>query len=129
MLGASKREASMRTSIPKLGALALAAIVAFAPAYARQGEPPYTFSHPAKSSRAAPVEEIGTIDAAARRQDADAAALGAAPTKRLRTADPLAVAIDTARHGAWSEFADGSRLWRVEIHVEGATDLRLAFAH
>src|SRR3954454_17515397 len=99
MLGASKREASMRTSFPKIGALALALVVACAPAHARQGEPPYTFLHPAKSLRATPVEEIGTIDAAARRHDADAAALSAAPTKRLRTADPMDVEIDTARHG------------------------------
>jgi lysyl endopeptidase len=128
MLSASKREASMRTSVPKI-AVALAMLVACAQAHARQGEPPYTFVHPAKSLRAAPVEEIGSIDAAARRHDAEAAALSVAPTKRLRTADAMAVAIDTTHHGAWSDLADGSRLWRVEVHVEGATDLRLAFAH
>ena len=52
-----------------------------------------------------------------------------APTKRLRTADEIAVDIDTERHGEWSILADGSRLWRVEVRVVGATDLRLAFAH
>jgi hypothetical protein len=121
----------MRASIPNLAraALALALLAALAPAGARQGEPPYSFSRRAKSLEAVPVEEIGAIDAAARRRDADAAALTGAPTKRLRTSDTIAVAIDTARHGAWSDLADGSRLWRVEVHVAGATDLRLAFAH
>jgi len=118
----------MRASIPKLGALALAALAAFAPAHARQGEPPYTFSHPTKSMRAGPVEEIGATDAPARRRDADAALLNGAPAKRLRTADAVAVDIDTERRGAWTNLADGSRLWRVEIHAPGATDLRFAFA-
>ena len=120
----------MRASVPNLAraVLALAALAALVPAYARQGVPPYSFSHRAKSLQATPVEELGAIDAATRRHDTDAAALSGAPTKRLRTADAIAVDIDTARHGAWSDLADGSRLWRVEIHVEGATDLRLAFA-
>lgn len=124
----------MRAFVPHISALARAALAiavlaAFSPAHARQGAPPYTFSHPAKSLRAAPVEEIGAIDAAARRHDVDTVALNGAPTKRLRTADVIAVEIDTERHGAWSNLADGSRLWRVEVHVDGATDLRLAFVH
>jgi hypothetical protein len=105
-------------------------LAAFAPvhAHARHGEPPYTLLHPAKIRGTTPVEELGAIDATARRHDADTAALRRAPTKRLRTADAIAVAIGTAHHGAWSDLADGSRLWRVEIHVAGATDLRLAFS-
>lgn len=134
MLGASKPEFRMRASVSRIGAyaraaLAIAVLAVLSPAHARQGEPPYTFSHAAKSLRAAPVEEIGAIDAAVRRRDADAAALNGPPTKRLRTADTIAVEIDTERHGAWSDLADGSRLWRVEVHVAGATDLRFAFAH
>ncbi len=109
-------------------ALALAMLVAFAPAYARQGELPYTLAHPTKRLRDAPVENIGTIDAAARRRDADALARVGAPTKRLRTADAFGVAIDTERHGDWRTLPDGSRLWRVAVRVHGATDLRLAFA-
>jgi lysyl endopeptidase len=121
----------MRASVPNLARaiLALALLAALAPAQARQGEPPYTFSHPAKSLGLVPVEEVGAIDASARRHDADTAAQSGAPTKRLKTSDAFAVDIDTERHGAWSDLADGSRLWRVEIHVDGATDLRLAFVH
>lgn len=121
----------MRAPVPNLAraALAVALLAALVPAGARQGEAPYSFSHRAKSLQAVPVEEIGAIDAAARRLDADAAARSGAPTKRLQTADAIAVAIDAAHHGAWSDLPDGSRLWRVEVHVAGATDLRLAFAH
>ena len=121
----------MHASVSNLAraALALALIAALAPAGAREGTPPYSFSHPAKALQATPVEEIGAIDAAAARRDADTVARSGAPDKRLRTAETIAVAIDTRHHGAWSELPDGSRLWRVEIHVDGATDLRLAFAH
>lgn len=122
----------MRASVPKTGTLvraALALLAAFASAHARQGEPPYSFLHAAKALRATPVEEIGAIDAAARRSESDALAHAGAPTKRLRTADEIAVDIDTERHGEWSSLADGSRLWRVEVRVVGATDLRLTFAH
>jgi hypothetical protein len=120
----------MRAPVPNLAraALALALLAGLAPAHARQGEPPWSFSHPAKALQATPVEEVGAIDATALRRQANAAAEGGAPTKRLRTADAIAVDIDTQRHGAWSDLADGSRLWRVEVHVAGATDLRLAFA-
>jgi hypothetical protein len=121
----------MRASVPNLAraTLALALLAALAPAHARQGEPPWSFSHRAKALQATPVEEVGAIDAAARRHDADAAARSGAPTKRLMTAAAIAVDIGTVRHGVWSDLEDGSRLWRVAIHVEGATDLRLAFAH
>ena len=121
----------MRAPVPNLAraTLAFALLTALAPAGARQGEAPYSFSHRAKSLQAVPVEEVGAIDAAVRRREADAAAQNGAPAKRLKTADAIAVDIDTERHGAWTDLADGSRLWRVEIHVAGATDLRLAFAH
>ena len=114
--------------VPRV-ALVLALLAALATAQARQGEPPYSLAHPSKALRAVSVEEIGTIDAAARRREADALASTGAPTKRLRTADPIGVDIDTERHGEWWTLADGSRLWRVAIRVAGATDLRLTFAH
>ena len=109
-------------------ALAVAICAACAPAHARQGEWPWSFTHSAKSLRSAPVETVGAIDAAARRDEADAAARTGAPTKRLRTADAIAVALDTAHSGAWTNLADGSRLWRVTVEVAGATDLRFAFS-
>jgi hypothetical protein len=112
----------------KRAALALALLAACATVHARQGEPPWSFTHAMKSLRIAPVETVGAIDAASRRNEADAAARTGAPTKRLRTADAIAVDIDTARSGAWTNLADGSRLWRVTLEVAGATDLRLAFS-
>jgi lysyl endopeptidase len=109
-------------------ALALAVFAACASAQARHGEPPYTFTHSAKALRAAPVERVGAIDATVRRSEADASARAAAPTKRLRTADTIATDLDAERSGAWTNLADGSRLWRVTVEVAGATDLRLAFS-
>ena len=102
-----------------------------APAFARHGEPPYSLSHPAKIARSVPVADVGTIDAAARRAEADARqrARAAAPTKRLATADDIAVSIGSDRDGAWELLADGSRLWRMRVRAAGATDLRVAFAH
>jgi lysyl endopeptidase len=110
-------------------ALALATLAAISPALARQGEPPWSLAHPAKALGRLPIETISSIDAAARRRDDDALARAGAPTKRLRTADGIAVAIAADRHGEWTLLADGSRLWRLAVRVEGATDLRLAFAH
>ena len=69
MLDPSKREARMHATVPDTLAratLAVAMLVALDPAHARQGEPPYTLSHPAKALRAVPVEAVGAIDAAAR---------------------------------------------------------------
>lgn len=110
------------------GALAVAVALVCAPAHARDGAPPWSFSHAAKALRAAPVDVVGTLDAAARRDAADAVARAAAPTKRLRTADIIAVALDTHRSGAWTTLADGSRLWRLTVEATGATDLRVAFS-
>ena len=109
-------------------ALALAILAACEYAHAREGEPPYTLVHGTKALRAAPIELLGTIDAAVRRSEADAAQRAGAPTKRLRTADAVAVDFDTARDGAWTDLADGSRLWRLTVEAAGATDLRFAFS-
>jgi hypothetical protein len=109
--------------------LALAIALACDAAHARQGDEPYTFSHAAKALRATPVETVGAIDASVRREQADTAARAGAPTKRLRTADTIAVDFDARRNGAWTNLADGSRLWRMTVEVAGATDLRVAFPH
>ena len=112
----------------KRTALALALLVACATAHARQGEPPYSFTHATKSLRAERVDAVGAVDAALRRDQADAIARVGAPTKRLRTADSIAVDIETGRSGAWTNLADGSRLWRATLEVTGATDLRFTFS-
>lgn len=96
-------------------------------ASARQGEPPYSLSKGALDARTVPVEDIGAIDAAQRRTEADARA-STVPTKRFATADGVAVSIDSARAGEWRLLPDGSRLWRVRVRARGATDLRFGFA-
>jgi lysyl endopeptidase len=106
-------------------------IAAFAnAAAARHGEPPYSLAEPAKLARSVPIENVGTIDAALRRAQADArrTATSALPTKRLAVADGFDVSIDSNANGVWDLLPDGSRLWRVGVRVAGATDLRLGFA-
>lgn len=100
---------------------------AAAPLHARQGEPPYTLTHPEKAGGAIPLADVGAIDAAQRRFDSDSKS-GAAPTKRRGVADAVAVSIRSDRDGAWETLDDGSALWRIAVRVAGATDLRLAFA-
>lgn len=103
---------------------------AAAPALARQGEPPYSLTHRSKIAFAVPIEEVGAIDAAQRRSDADAAMRSSrSPSKRLPVADGIGVAISADRNGRWQLLPDGSGLWRVRVRAAGATDLRLAFAH
>ena len=102
---------------------------AAAPVLARQGEPPYSLLHPSKLAVTVPIEEVGAIDAAQRRIDADASTRSlASPTKRLPVADGIRVAISADRNGRWQLLPDGSRLWRVRVRAAGATDLRLGFA-
>jgi len=99
-------------------------------ATARQGELPLSLTQRAKLSRVVPLDEVGAIDAAARRLAADARQRAASmPTKRLATADNFDVSIDSAHRGVWDSLDDGSRLWRVRVGVAGATDLRFAFEH
>ena len=108
---------------------ALGVAFAGAPAFARQGEPPWSLAHPAKAAtRALPIVEVGTIDPAHRRAEADAKQSSGAPSKRLATADNIDVSIASARDGTWTLLPDGSRLWRVRLRVAGATDLRFGFA-
>jgi hypothetical protein len=99
-------------------------------AAARQGEPPLSLVQKAKLSHVVPVDEIGAIDAAQRRIDADARQRATAmPSKRLATADGIDVSIDSAHQGVWDLLDDGSRLWRMRVRVTGATDLRITFEH
>jgi len=106
--------------------LCLLMAIAAAPVAARQGEPPYSLAHPAKLAPIVEVRHVGAIDATQRRVDADARA-GATLMKRRPTADGVAVSIDASRDGTWTILPDGSRLWRAQLGVAGATDLRLGF--
>jgi len=110
-----------------LAGIGLALLFAGA-AHARHGEPPYSLAHPAKTGVDVPIEDAGRIDAAEARRDADRAADPSAPaTKALRTARALAIAVTPDEQGRWDTLDDGSRLWRVRLRADGATDLRVEF--
>lgn len=110
--------------------IALLAGVSFAlAAHARHGEPPYSLAHRAKAALVLPIEEVGSIDAAAARAESDAHTRIVGPhAKRMQVAVGTAVAIDASRNGIWSTLPDGSTLWRLKVRARGATDLRLGFS-
>lgn len=113
-----------------LGALLAGALgLCAGTADARQGEPPYSLSRGAKLARVLPTAELAPVDAAVRRLEIDAAAAAGigASTKRMAVADPRATTLTPRRDGVWDSLADGSQLWRAQVRVAGATDLRLAF--
>lgn len=111
-----------------LAGVLLAAMLAGGTAHARQGEPPYSLQHPAKAGFDVPIVDVAPLLASERRRAVDDAAT-ARGTKRLGVADAREVSIRPEHAGRWDVLDDGSRLWRVRVRAEGATDLRLAFPH
>ena len=99
------------------------------PVHARQGEAPFSVGPMAKRMEAAPEVRLPAIDAAALRRDNDAIReKSTAPrSKRLQVAVDTVVDLDTLRYGEWRTRADGSLMWRLRVHVPGATDLHLGF--
>lgn len=116
----------MTTRTRTLACAALLVLLAGGGAHARQGEPPYSLAHPAKAGVDVPIVEVAAMPAAERRREADRPT--AARTKRLGVADARMVSIVPERDGRWDTLDDGSRLWRVRVRAEGATDLRLCFS-
>ncbi len=107
----------------------LALLFVAASAQARHGEPPYSLVHPAKAGVDVPIEEVGRIDAAQARRDADHIAdPSLARSKAQKSARAIAVSITPDAQGRWDTLDDGSRLWRMRIRVAGATDIRVGFA-
>ncbi len=111
-----------------LAGVLLVAVLAGGAAQARQGEPPYSLQHPAKAGFDVPIVDVAPLRASERRRAVDDAA-AARGTKRLGVADPREVSIRPELAGRWDVLDDGTRLWRVRVRAEGATDLRLAFPH
>lgn len=101
-------------------------------AHAGRGEPPYSLTHAATLSGTVPridlppVSQKQLLKADA---DANASSQGESPDKRLRIAVPNRIDIDAARDGRWDVLPDGSRLWRIALHADGATDFRLGFSN
>ncbi|MEO5623003.1 MAG: hypothetical protein ABIO74_04630 [Dokdonella sp.] len=99
------------------------------PAFARQGTPPYSFSHPAKRALDIPTDSVRPIDPLQRRAEIRARSRTIGPhSKRLQLADHNRVSITPESSGAWQTLPDGSRLWRMRVRASGATDLRLGFS-
>lgn len=100
-----------------------------APAFARHGEPPYSLANPAKASADVPLEDVGGVDAAQLRRDADRMqGMPGVREKRQKTAVSRRVSITPDAQGRWDSLDDGSRIWRVRLRAVGATDIRLSFA-
>lgn len=100
-------------------------------ALARQGEPPYSVTEKAKRGVALPLVSLPAIDAAAWREQSDvhSRASAASHNKRLAVAAGNDVAIDPIVAGVREVLSDGSTIWRLRIHSEGATDLRIGFGN
>ena len=130
ILAANGLETSTMHPTIRLRALACAgllALLAGGSLEARQGSLPYSLAHPAKAGVDVPLVDMAPLRADERRRESDAAT--PARGKRLGVADARSVSITPAQHGRWDTLDDGSRLWRVRVRAEGATDLRLGFGH
>src|SRR5690606_17133467 len=108
-----------------LACLGLLALLTGSAAQARQGDPPYSLAHPAKAGIDVPVVDVAAVRADERRREADQSRPPL--SKRLGVADARKVSITPEDAGRWDTLDDGSRLWRVRVRAEGATDLRLGF--
>ena len=98
-------------------------------AFARQDEAPFSVGPMAKRTGPPAEVRLPAIDAAALRlqNDASREKSGMPHTKRLMVAQDNPVAFDTLRYGEWRTRPDGSLMWRMRVHVPGATDLHLGF--
>ena len=114
------------------------AVLLAAASWSAAAEPlqrPWSLSHPGKVPVAqAPILELAPIDQSRLLQeDADlhsaAIARNGAAEKRLRVSVDRAVDIapDRRNQGVLRDLGAAGQLWRVAIHVDGATDLRLGF--
>ncbi len=99
------------------------------PAHARQGTPPYTWTHPAKAAAEIPQLALAPVDSQALlSEDAQALDHGGLPvTKQLRVAIGNNVRINPQRDGLWETLPTGARLWRLRVHADGATDFHFGF--
>lgn len=121
----------MTASAASRGLLAILLLALFASsANARPREEPYSWSHPASVSNA-PVTRVTLNPVDQKRLLAEDASeherARSAAGKRLRVAVDNDISLVPGREGRWEALADGGRLWRVILHAEGATDLRLGF--
>lgn len=97
--------------------------------HAREGQPPYSWSHPTKLGSNIPEKILPSID---REQllanEARAEQNSSNLTKRLRIAVPNEVNINPQHDGLWEALPNAARLWRYQIKAAGATDLHFGFS-
>jgi hypothetical protein len=124
--------ARTQTFVLRLFCVALSFLVT-ASVYAREGEQPYSWQHPTgiKVSEV-PQVALAAVDRTAllaedSRQLAPASN-GAAVEKRLRVAVGNTIRITPQNDGIWETLADGSRLWRLTVRADNATDLGFGFS-
>ncbi len=99
------------------------ACLAPSPASARRGEAP--LATPGVQVRGVEILTVPAPDVASlKARDADSYSAG---DKRLRFAEPHSVSATPFSSGSWSTQPDGTRVWRLLVSAEGATDLILAF--
>jgi lysyl endopeptidase len=112
-----------------LGAAAMLLGVICSSAMARQGDAPYSIGSIAKHGLPVAEVTLPAIDGEALRHadDAKLQDAGQMHDKRLAIARSIDVAFNPATSGQWQILADGSLLWRLRVHVPGATDLHLGF--
>lgn len=108
--------------------LSMALMVVTPATFARQGQPPYSLAHPAKSGIAMALHEVGTIDAAQRAAETDATTRVGMHAKRLAVAEGIATSLIPQCDGTSQTLDDGSWLWRMQVRATGATDLQLDFS-
>lgn len=124
----------MSLVIKRIAGLGIACLLAVSmTGEARQTEPPYSWSHPQTTLDAnvpsvvlAPVDQAELLaeDSAAMN---DATALHGAAEKRLRVAIGNTINVNASTTGLWETQADGSRVWRLNVRADHATDLRFGF--
>lgn len=111
--------------------VALLLVAPAPPVVAAHDEAPLSLRAPGRLGTNVPRRVLAPIDAAAERRRAEAAMRVEGSDVSIKR-QPVAVAreagIDSHRDGRWERLTDGSQVWRLDLEVPGATDLRLGFS-
>ncbi|MEM9597936.1 MAG: trypsin-like serine protease [Acidobacteriota bacterium] len=109
--------------------LAAACLLTALPAAARQGSPPLSQERSEIRAQAADALWLGAVDPAtllAEDEVRRARTLVDEAPAPLRFALPVDLEANLDTHGTWTRLEKG-RLWRLEVHAPGATDLNFGF--
>jgi hypothetical protein len=106
------------------GVLSLSALCLPITAWAAQGKPPPGLTQTLRDLPQIPAISLEAVSPPSELQK-DAGDVTPGP---LRIADPRSVSITPDSAGKWETQANGDLLWRLRLHVPGATDLNLGLA-